>query len=203
VALRKLALLSALALASTAGAATTQSNQLTIAPSKRVIVYGQRVVVAGTLSERPAGTPVIVAIRRLGERSFAPVANQEAGSSGAWRFTFEPTILSELQARSGEFESRIVTVRVKPRLTLTRRGEALYAQAVAARSFRGRHVWFQRRSKQGRWRSLRKVVLDEPPRRFEVVLPEGVSRVRVSLGRRQAGPGYEPAVSRVLVLRRR
>jgi hypothetical protein len=200
--MRKLALLSALFLASTAGATTTQSNELTIAPSKRVIVYGQRVVVAGALSGGQAGAPVIVAIRRQGERSFAPVANEEVGQGGGWRFSFEPTIRSELQARSGESVSRIVTVRVKPRLTLTRRRGALYAQAVAARSFSGRHVWFQRRSEQGRWRSLRKVVLDDPPRRFEVALQKGVSRVRVSLARRQAGPGYEPAVSRVLILRR-
>jgi hypothetical protein len=202
VAVRNLAPLVALCLTSAAGAAPTQSSELTIAPSKRVVVYGERVVVAGTLSEGQAGTPVIVAIRRHGERSFAPVANEEVGANSAWRFSFEPTIASEVQARAGETASRIVKVRVKPRLTLTRRAGALYAQAVAARSFRGRHVWFQRRSQQGRWRSLRKVVLDDPPRRFRVALPEGASRVRVSLPRRQAGPGYEPTVSRVIVLRR-
>jgi hypothetical protein len=201
--MRKLALMLSLSLASIAGAATTQSNQLTIAPSKPVIVYGERVVVSGTLRDQPAGSSVLVAIRQHGERSFAPVANEETGAGGTWRFSFEPTIFSELQARSGEIPSRIVTVRVKPRVTLTRRRGALYAQAVAARSFRGRHVWFQLRSKQGRWRSVRKVVLDDPPRRFQVRLPTGISRVRVSLARRQAGPGYEPAVSRVLVLRRR
>jgi hypothetical protein len=200
--MRKLALFLALFLASAAAASTTQSSQLTIAPSKRVIVYGERVAVGGTLSDGSAGTSVIVAIRRQGEQSFAPVANKEVDANGAWRFTFEPTVFSELQARAGEIPSRIVTVRVKPRLTLTRRAGALFAQAVAARSFRGRHVWFQRRTKQGRWRSLRKVVLDDPPRRFRVKLPKGVSRVRVSLARRQAGPGYEPTVSRVLVLRR-
>jgi hypothetical protein len=200
--MRTLALLVVLCLAPAARAATTQSSELTIAPSKRVVVYGERVSIAGALREQPAGTPVLVGIRRHGERSFAPVGNEELGSDGSWRFSFEPTIRSELRAQSGEFLSRVVTVRVKPRLTLTRRRGALFAQAVAARSFRGRHVWFQRRSKQGRWRSLRKVVLDDPPRSFEVVLPKGVSRVRVSLGRRQAGPGYEPTVSRVLVLRR-
>jgi hypothetical protein len=202
VATRTLALLCVLCLVSTGAAATTQSDQLTIAPSKRVIVYGERVLVAGTLREQPPGTPVLVGIRRHGERSFVPVGNQELGPDGTWRFSFEPTIRSELRAQSGEFLSRVVTIRVRPRLTLTRRQGALYAEAVAARSFRGRHVWFQRRSKEGRWRSLRKVVLDDPPRRFEVALPKGVSRVRVSLPRRQAGAGYEPTISRVLVLRR-
>jgi hypothetical protein len=203
VATRTLALLCAVCLASTGAAATTQSDQLTIAPSKSVIVYGERVLVAGMLREQPPGTPVLVGIRRHGERSFVPVGNQELRPDGMWRFSFEPTILSELRAQSGEFLSRVVTIRVRPRLTLTRWQGALYAQAVAARSFRGRHVWFQRRSKEGRWRSLRKVVLDDPPRRFLVELPKGVSRVRVSLARRQAGPGYEPTVSRALVLRRR
>jgi hypothetical protein len=199
--MRKLALLAGLTL-STAGTTTAQSTPLTIAPSKPVIVYGEKVRIAGTLPGAPSGSSVIVAIRRHGERSFVPVRNESTGSGGAWRFSFEPTISSELQARSGESLSRIVTVRVKPRLTLKRREGVLFAQAVAARSFRGRHVWFQQRSKQGLWRSIRKVVLDDPPRSFRVTLPDGVSRVRVSLARRQAGPGYEPAVSRVLVLRR-
>jgi hypothetical protein len=191
-----------LALAAAAVAARGQSADLTIATSKRVIVYGDRVQVSGVLRNRAAGTAVIVALRRQGEADFAPVGNSAIDANGAWSFAFDPTVLSQVQARSGQVATRIVTVRVKPRLTLTRRRGALFAQAVAARSFRGRHVWFQRRSKQGRWHSLRKVVLDDPPRRFRARLPEGVSRVRVSLSRRQAGPGYEPAVSRVLMLRR-
>jgi hypothetical protein len=199
--MRKLALLVGITL-STAGATAAQSTPLSISPSKRVIVYGESIRIAGALPGRPAGSSVILAIRRHGEQSFSPVANQPTGSGGSWRFSFEPTVTSELQARSGESLSRIVTVRVKPRLTLKRREGALFAQAVAARSFKGRHVWLQRKSAQGRWRSIRKVVLDDPPRRFRVALPAGVSRVRVSLARRQAGPGYEPAVSRVLTLRR-
>jgi hypothetical protein len=191
-----------LALAATATAATRQSRPLTIAASKPVVVYGDRVRVSGVLQGNPVDTLVTVSIRRYGEPSFAPVNNSTTDSNGAWSFIFEPTILSQLQARSGDGVSPVLTVRVKPRLTLSRRRGALYAQAVAAGSFRGRHVWLQRRSQRGRWSSLRKVVLDDPPRRFRVKLPMGVSRVRISLPRRQAGPGYEPTVSRVLVLRR-
>jgi hypothetical protein len=201
--MRNLSITFALLLAVTASAATSQSEELTISTSKRVIVYGDRVRVSGVLRNQQAGAPVIVALRRYGEPAFSPVSNSTTGANGGWSFTFEPTVFSQLQARSGEFLSRIVTIRVKPRLTLTRRRGALYTRAVAAGSFRGRHVWFQRRSKQGRWSSVRKVVLDDPPRRFRARLPKGVSRVRVSLARRQAAPGYEPAVSRVLVLRRR
>jgi hypothetical protein len=191
-----------LGLIPTAAAATKQSEDVTIVSAKRVVVYGKRLRISGVLSNQPPDAVVTVFIRRHGESSFVPVSNSTPDASGAWSFSFEPTILSELQARSGEAVSRVVTVRVKPRLTLTRRRGVLFAQAVGARSFRGRHVWFQRRSEQGRWRSLRKVQLDDPPRRFRVKLPRGVSRVRVSLPRRQAAPGYEPTVSRVLVLRR-
>lgn len=192
-----------LVVAATAGGANTQPEPLTIEASKRVIVYGDQVRISGFLRSRGADAPVIVAIRRYAEPSFLPVSTTTTGPNGVWDFSFEPTILSQLQARSGESLSRVIVVRVKPRLTLTRRGSALFAQAVAAGSFRGRHVWFQRRSKEGRWRSLKKIVLDDPPRRFRARLPKGVSRVRVSLARRQAAPGYEPAVSRVLILRRR
>jgi hypothetical protein len=192
----------ALGLVPAATAATRQTEDVTIVSAKRVVVYGARLRISGVVSNQPPAAVVTVFIRRHGESSFVPVSNSPTDSSGAWSFSFEPTILSELQARSGEAASRILTVRVKPRLTLTRRRGVLFAQAVGARSFRGRYVWFQRRSEQGRWRSLRKVRLDDPPRRFRVELPRGVSRVRVSLPRRQAAPGYEPTVSRVLVLRR-
>jgi hypothetical protein len=191
-----------LGLVVTAGAATAQSPALTITTSKKVIVYGERVRISGVLGSAPPETRVTVFIRRSGEPSFVPVSNATVDSRGAWSFSFEPTIRSRLQARAGDVASPILTVRVKPKLTLSRRGAALYTQAVAAGSFRGRHVWFQRRSAQGRWRSIRKVVLDDPPRRFRARLPSGISRVRVSLPRRQAGAGYEPTVSRVLVLRR-
>jgi hypothetical protein len=191
-----------LGLAPTVTAATTQSQDVTIVAAKRVVVYGASVRISGVVSNQPADVAVTVSIRRFGEPAFVPVSNSTTDASGAWSFSFEPTVRTELQARSGQGVSRVVTVRVKPRLTLSRRRGALFAQAVGARTFRGRHVWLQRRTKQGRWRSLRKVVLDDPPRRFQVPLPRGVSRVRVSLARRQAGPGYEPTVSRVLVLRR-
>jgi hypothetical protein len=182
--------------------APSQPTPLTIRSSQPVAVYGQQVRVSGILDAQPAGTPVTVYVRRHGERAFSPVSVADTDGHGAWSFSFEPTVRSSIEARSGELASATVTVRVRPRLTLRRRGENLFARAIAARSFRGRHVWFQRRSSRGVWRSLRRIVLDDPPRRFRAQLPLGVSRVRVSLPRRQAGPGYEPAVSRAVVLRR-
>jgi hypothetical protein len=201
--MKKLFLTIALCLAATSSSAPGQSSQLTIESSKRVVVYGDQLRLSGVLRNQSAETDVIISIRRFDEPSFVPVGNSTIDSKGSWRFSFEPTVRSQLQARSGSVVSRVVTVRVKPKLTLTRHRGALFTQAVAANSFRDRHVWFQRRSKQGRWSSIRKVVLDDPPRRFQAKLPKGVSRVRVSLARRQAGPGYEPTISRVLVLRRR
>jgi hypothetical protein len=200
--MRNLSFTIVLALAATASTAPGQTQALTINASKEIVVYGGRVRISGVLENQQPGTPVTVFIRRPGESAFVPINNLSIDVRGAWSFTFEPTIRSRLQARAGETVSRTVTVRVKPRLTLSRRRGALYTQAVAAESFRGRYVWFQRRSQQGRWRSVRKIVLDDPPRRFRARLPSGVSRVRVSLPRRQAGVGYEPTVSRVLVLRR-
>ena len=201
--MRKLALTLTLALvlAAAATAATTGPAQLSISASKPVVVYGRAVRIAGAMPRR-GGEPVTVSIRRHGESAFLPVSDTSTDASGTWSFSFEPTVSSQLQARSNQNVSRVVTVRVRPRLTLRRRGGALFARAVAARSYRGRHVWLQRRTKQGRWHSVRKVVLDDPPRRFNTELPKGTSRVRISLSRRQAGPGYEPAVSRVLTIRR-
>ena len=182
--------------------APSQPTPLTIRSAEPVVVYGEVVHISGVLRGRPEGTQVTLYLRRHGESTFSPVSVVVTDERGAWSFAFEPTMRSSIEARSGELASSTLTVRVRPRLTLKRRGGSLFARAVAARSFRGRHVWFQRRSSRGVWRSVTRVVLDDPPRRFQAGLPRGVSRVRVSLPRRQAGPGYEPAVSRSLLLRR-
>jgi hypothetical protein len=167
---------SLLAVALWAAEAPSQPPPLSIRSSQPLVVYGEQIRVSGVLRGRPAGTSVTVYVRRHGESAFAPVNAAETDAGGAWSYSFEPTIRSSVQARSGELTSETMTVRVRPRLTLRRRGESLLARAVAARSFRGRHVWFQRRS-GGTWRSVRRVVLDDPPRRFRARLPRGVSRV--------------------------
>jgi hypothetical protein len=182
--------------------APSQPTPLTIRSAEPVVVYGEVVHISGGLRGQPPGTQVTLYLRRHGERTFRPVSVVVTDERGAWSFAFEPTMGSSIEARSGELTSPTLTVRVRPRLTLKRRGESLFARAVAARSFRGRHVWFQRRSSGGVWRSVTRVVLDDPPRRFRARLPRGVSRVRVSLPRAQAGLGYEPTVSRSLLLRR-
>jgi hypothetical protein len=179
-----------------------QPAPLTIRSAEPVVVYGKVVHISGALRGRPEGTQVTVYLRRHGESTFSPVSVVVTDERGVWSFAFEPTMGSSIEARSGELTSSTLIVRVRPQLTLKRRGKGLFARAVAARSFRGRHVWFQRRSSRGVWRSVARVVLDDPPRRFQARLPRGVSRVRVSLPRSQAGPGYEPAVSRSLLLRR-
>jgi hypothetical protein len=202
--LRKLSLAVVLGLAGAgAGLAPTQPAPLTIASSARVVTYGEAVRVSGVLRDRPAGAAVTLYVRRHGDSAWLPVSADQTDPGGTWSFSYLPTLRSSFEARSNGLRSATVTVGVRPRLTLTRRRSALFTQAVAARSFRGHHVWLQRRSARGRWNSLKKIVLDNPPRRFRARLPRGVSRIRVSLSRRQAGPGYEPAVSRVLVVRRK
>ena len=184
-----------------AASASGQPAPLTIRSSEPVVVYGKQVRISGLLRGRPDGAQVTIYVRRYGRGAFSPVRVVDPDARGAWSFSFEPTARSWIQARSGELTSSTLSVRVMPRLTLMRRGGNLFARAVAARSFRGRHVWLQQRSR-GVWRSLRRVVLDDPPRRFQVLLPRGVSRFRVALPRGQAGPGYEPTVSRPVLLRR-
>lgn len=181
--------------------ASAQPPPFTIRSSEPVVVYGKQVRISGLLRGRPHDAQVTIYVRRYGRSAFSPVSVVDTDARDAWSFSFEPTARSWIQARSGALTSPTLTVRVTPRLTLMRRGGNLFARAVAARSFRGRHVWLQQRSR-GVWRSVRRVVLDDPPRRFQVLLPRGVSRFRVALPRGQAGPGYEPTVSRPVLLRR-
>jgi hypothetical protein len=169
--------------------------------SRATVVYGRAVVLSGTFTPRRAGQPVVLSLRKYGETRFGTVAVLTTEAAGAWHTTAKPTVQSAYRATSGVERSRVLTVGVRPRVTLSARGGAFLARVVSARSYAGRFVLLQRQTKSG-WKAVQRLALRRRPHRVHVRLPRGRSLVRIFLPRSQAGGGYLPAASRPLSISR-
>ncbi|HEX2288061.1 MAG TPA: hypothetical protein VHH31_04830, partial [Gaiellaceae bacterium] len=90
----------------------------------------------------------------------------------------------------------------RPRVAFRRIGRARFVtRVVAARSFRGRKVKFQRRTSAGRWVTVKRVRLKRrSAATFRTRLRRGTFRIVMSVN--QAGPGYLAGISRTIVYRR-
>jgi hypothetical protein len=98
----------------------------------------------------------------------------------------------------------MVTIDVRPRISLSLRQGVFSLKVATARSLTGKVVYFERLSAFGQWVIRKRLVLNaRSAKRFRAKLPHGRSRVRVFIPQGQAGPGYLAGLSRVLVLRRR
>ena len=164
------------------------------------VVYGGASRVAGRVSPQATNDPVVLEVRLHGTASFKPVATVEPAGDGRWHYRVEPTVESLFRAQHGSLQSRIARVRVRPRVTLRYVRGVFAVRVVAARSFRGRKVLFQRRGESG-WRTLRTVVVRERPTRFRVHFARP-ARVRAHLPRRATLPGYLAGWSRAVTVSR-
>lgn len=172
--------------------------RVTLFLSRATVVFGEPVRLSGVaLGLVDAGAVTIVA-RRAGAPVFRPIAGVPRGAGGRWSLTSRPALGTSYQARFGDARSPVLSVGVRPRVGLSLRDGFFFTSVVAARSFQGRFVFFQRRSADGVWISVKKVVVGRPPRRFRAALPPGRSLVRVYLPRGQAGAGYLAGYSRAV-----
>jgi plastocyanin len=185
-------------------AAPTPPASLSLASSAARVVYGRAVTLGGTISTRKDGEQVAVLARAYGESNFAPLATVTTGSGGAWTYAAKPGIQTSYQARWKNASSSEATIGVQPLVTLhVLTGRRFSTRSVAARSFAGKLVKFQRQNRFGEWVTLKQVRLGSNSGAvFRFTLPHGTSPIRVVLSVNQAGPGYLAGVSRTVSYRR-
>lgn len=177
---------------------------VSIAASTPIALFGTQVSVGGRISSGRSGEQVTVYGRKYGEVSYVQLGVVLTGDQGAWSYTVTPEFLSAYQAQWRNLKSAEVTVAVQPKLTLKRIGRWFVVRVDAARSFKNRWVYVQRRSSLGQWVNLRKVVIGTATsQRFKVELPRGLSRLRLFMTVNQAGVGYLASTSNTLLFRRR
>jgi plastocyanin len=180
------------------------AGSLTLSASRLQIVYGGTVTLSGTVSSKQAGEKVAVLAEAYGSSSFASIAGVTTGAGGSWSYTAKPTIRTGYQAKWKNATSATATVGVRPLVTFhVLTGGRFSTKVVAARSFAGRYVQFQRRSSLGQWVTLKRVRLNASSAAvFRATPPRGTSTLRIAMSVNQAGSGYLAGTSRTIVYHR-
>lgn len=202
--MRKMLLLAAacstLALVGTAGA--TKPAAVTISLSRSTVVYGGTVKLSGAVSNHKSGETVNVLGRAYGVPAFSALDSVTTVSGGAWTYTASPTIRTRYEAKWGNALSRVVVVRVRPKIELsldsrTARRGTFTVDVNGQRSFQGKWVLVQRLTANGPT-PIKHVKLGAgSDATFTIRLPQRRSRVRVVMPASQAAPGYLAGYSNV------
>lgn len=211
------ALAAALALSSApAPAASPPAFAPTLASDSTKVSYGGVVILTGRVPGAGSGESVTLRAEVLapsGATQISSVAQAETDVAGTFRFRTaaiaQTTYTVTWDASPGATTtSEPVTVRVAPRLTIgvvSRLGRTatFSIKASSAIPYAGRTVQLQRRKGLGRWMTLKRVVLKSsaPATRTAVLLPKGLSHLRVLMPQNQVGAGYVTGVSRALLVR--
>lgn len=164
---------------------------VTLGISAPIVRYGDEIHVQGRVSNGRAGEQIALFAQPYGQASFAQLTIVTTTTDGVFDFLVKPEILTAYQALWRTTRSQPVAAQVRPRLTLmpSRRGW-LRTKVTAARSFAGRTVLLQRRSRFGQWVTTRKLVLGRLSGRVFRVRPSARTTYRVFMTVNQAGAGY-------------
>lgn len=177
---------------------------VSINSSAGTVFYGAPIRLTGFISSGAANQIVQVWGRPFGQASFIKLADLTTATAGAYDYTTTPVVLSEYQTRWGSRISATVTVGVRPRITLIRRGPWFVTSARAGRGLAGRAVYVQRRSSLGQWVNRKKVIIGSSgARRFKLDLAPGRHILRIFMTTNQAGTGYLWSHSRTIVVTKR
>ena len=193
------------------GTVTVSTTSVTISSSRQRAPFAAAVTLSGIVSSQQAGEPVTVLGQECGKTTFTRVAAATTTAGGNWTFVVNPKINTVYQARWRTTDSAMVTVKVLPRLRLSRVGSRFNVRLTAAEPFSGKFVVFQRyRVAVGRWVTIKRVTLGTattPTPGTVVTAPTFRNRVRrgwrlrVLLTQTQAGSCYLAAPSNVLRVR--
>jgi plastocyanin len=174
--------------------------------NKPIVVFGESVVLAGTVSNAKANETVTIYQQPYPQSSFEQLATVLTTTGGAWSYVLRtaPRILTQYEAKWNGRTSAIVTLSVQPRITLGYRFGKFRTRVYAATSHVRRFVQAQRLSRFGQWVTLKKVRLGRnSAAAFKLTLPRGRSRIRIAMSVNQAGAGYLAGFSPTITVRRR
>jgi len=176
---------------------------VTLSASEPIVSYGTQVILSGRVSSGKIDETVTLWAKPYGQLSYIQVGTVRTADGGVWSFNVTPDLLTSYQAQWGTLKSAEVQTAVMPKLTLKRIGAWFVARVDAARSFKNRTLYVQRRSSLGQWVIVKRVRLGTPKtQRFKLpTLPSGTSRLRLFITVNQAGVGYLASSSNVMLVR--
>jgi plastocyanin len=177
---------------------------VSIALSQGTVFYGAGIRLTGFISTGAPNQRVEIWGRPYSQASFQKVADVLTVTAGGYDWATVPQTLSYFQARWGNRASAIVSVGVRPRMTLIRRAPWFVTSAKVGTPLAGRWVYVQRRSSFGQWVNIKKVRLGSSgARRFQLDLRPGRHILRMFMTTNQAGSGLLWSHSRTIVVTKR
>jgi len=182
---------------------TFRTTGATIAARARRVVFGRGVMLSGFVPTLRAGESVTIFAEEFRKGSPRALATLVTVQGGFWRSLVRPRIRTTYTASWNGGTSRGLTISVRPAVSFRRVGPArFHTRVVAGRSFRGRLVKLQRRTRHG-WVTVKRVRLNRrSAATFRARIRPGTSRLRIVMSVNQAGPGYLAGISRTIVYRR-
>jgi plastocyanin len=180
-------------------AQSATAGALTLTP--KVVVYGHKSTVTGTLASQTAGQSVQIQAAECGSSTTKLVGSVTTTTGGKFTYAAAPLKQTAYVAKSKSSTSPSATVKVQPRLSLRKISKHHYAVSVsAAQTFAGKVATFQRyRKATKRWVKVKRVTLkpDATGVAPTVITSAKFSsrvkaklRVRVTLGSTQVGLCY-------------
>jgi len=165
------------------------------------VVFGGKVTVSGTLTDKQSGESLQVIALQCGASSSTAVATIKSTTGGAFSYQAQPLRDTTYSVRVKNSDSSTVAARVLPLLRLGKVARHRYTLHVsAAESFAGKVATFQRYSKtKKRWVKIKRVILQADSTGVAPTVVTSASfrsgikarqRVRVTLGARQVGSCY-------------
>jgi plastocyanin len=177
---------------------------VSIALSQGTVFYGAGIRLTGFISTGAPNQRVEIWGRPYSQASFQKVADVLTVTAGGYDWATVPQTLSYFQARWGNRASAIVSVGVRPRMTLIRRAPWFVTSAKVGTPLAGRWVYVQRRSSLNQWVNIKKVRLGSSgARRFLLDLRPGRHILRMFMTTNQAGSGLLWSHSRTIVVTKR
>jgi hypothetical protein len=164
---------------------------VTLGVGAPILVYGTQATLTGTVSNGQGGETVTIAAQSYGEPARRQVATVATGAGGGFAFTVTPTIQTTYVATWKTASSQVVTVQVRPKLTLLPFERRMYAKVVGPPgAYAGKFIYLQRLTPLG-WISVAKYTLGPLSGRI-FALPRrcAATTYHVYLSADQAGPGY-------------
>ena len=177
---------------------------LTLALNQPITVYGSSIMLSGKAENITPGTNVTLWAQTWGAPSPVQLAVVQTASDGTFGYSTQPsmytTYSASFQTLTGTVKSPTVFVQVEPKVSLLTGTKAgyLHISVAAGKSMNGHHVFLQRLSRYGQWINVKAFTLTTGSGfGFRPVkwLPNGYSKIRISLSVNQAGIGLLGAYS--------
>jgi plastocyanin len=186
--------------------AVAESIDLNAAP--RLVAYGAKVNLSGTLSTHKSGENLDVLALQCGSSAASKVITVQTTTNGAFATMVQPLMNTTYTVKVRNTTSNAAAISVRPKVRVGKIAPHRYNVRVnAAQSFAGKYASFQRYNGT-RWIAVKTVLLAASSTGVAPTVISGATfrstvkagiRVRVVIGQAQVGSCYLPGISNTIL----